>query len=195
MRWEILNYLIEKNGYNSYLEIGLAGGTNFKKIKCDNKTSVDPARGEYKHSQPDYLMKSDEFFKKNQSMFDIIFIDGLHHADQVYKDIINSLECLNPAGTIVCHDMNPDNELNQQVPRKTKIWYGDCWKAFVRLRTERDDLSMCVIDTDCGLGVIRPGVQDKLSINSEFYEDYNNFVKNKKEWLNLITIEQFKNEK
>lgn len=197
MRWKVINYIIKKNKYTSYLEIGVDEGINFKKIKCASKISVDPAEGQYVDSEPDYIMTSDEFFHKKKFMFDIIFIDGLHHSDQVYKDITNSLKCLNPNGTIVCHDMNPVSEESQRIPREANanVWHGDCWKAFVRLRVERDDLNMCVIDTDCGLGIIRPGTQERLLVDSEFYENYNNFVENKEKWLNLITFKEFKNEK
>ena len=40
-------------------------------------------------------MTSDEYFKKFKDKFDLIFIDGLHHYNQVEKDIYNSLEILN----------------------------------------------------------------------------------------------------
>ena len=41
-RTEILNGLIELNGYQSYLEIGLGDGANFRHIKCDVKVGIDP---------------------------------------------------------------------------------------------------------------------------------------------------------
>ena len=66
-------------------------------------------------------MTSDEFFEQNKEKFDIVFIDGLHHSEQVYKDILNSLNILNEDGTIICHDMNPTEEFRQIVPRKLAI--------------------------------------------------------------------------
>ena len=91
-RYEIINLLIVKNGYKSYLEIGLDNGLNFSKIKIDNKKSVDPALGQYSHAKPTYKLTSDDFFKQNKDKYDIIFIDGLHHSEQVYRDIKNSLD-------------------------------------------------------------------------------------------------------
>ncbi len=53
---------------------------------------------------------------------------------------------------------------------------------------ERDDLEMCVIDADMGLGVIRRGSQEKIELAELTYE---NFDKNREEWLNLTSLNQF----
>ncbi len=74
----------------------------------------------------------------------------------------------------MCHDMNPLNEASQTFPRVGKRgtpWNGDCWKAFVQLRMECDDLEMCVIDADWGLGIIRKGSQKKLVATDLTYEN------------------------
>ena len=94
-------------------------------------------------------------------MFDVIFVDGLHVYEQVYKDIINSLKFLNKNGYIICHDMNPPTEKHQAVPRPTDQgqWNGDCWKAWIQIRTERNDLTMHVVDMDWGVGVVKKGKQ------------------------------------
>ncbi|MDB4082087.1 class I SAM-dependent methyltransferase [Candidatus Pelagibacter sp.] len=47
---------------------------------------------------------SDEYFKKNNEKFDIIYIDGWHEAPQVYKDLNNSWNSLNTNGLIICDD-------------------------------------------------------------------------------------------
>ena len=192
-RTEILNFLIDRFGYQRHLEIGMDYGKNFKKIKCKYKVGVDPAIGEYSHANPTYLMTSDEFFKQNKEMFDIVFVDGLHEHTQVYRDIVNSLNVLSDGGTVVCHDMNPLTEASQVFPRANKRgqpWSGDCWKAFVQLRMERNDLKMCVIDADWGLGIIQTGSQKKLEKADLTYENFN---KNRKEWLNLVSEADFRN--
>jgi hypothetical protein len=71
----------------SYLEIGVSGGENFQKIRCENKVGVDPEPT----SPATIFLPSDDFFKQNKETFDVIFIDGLHHSDQVLRDINNSL--------------------------------------------------------------------------------------------------------
>ena len=40
-------------------------------------------------------------------------------------------------------------------------WTGDVWKAIAKIRIERDDLQIKVIDTDYGCGIIRIGENKK----------------------------------
>jgi predicted O-methyltransferase YrrM len=134
-------------------------------------------------------MTSDEFFHQNEETFDIIFIDGLHEREQVYRDIYNSLLWLNQNGTIIVHDLLPTKEEHQIVPRISKQWTGDVWKAWVDVRIENQMLEMFVVDTDWGVGVIRKGIQNLLKINCEI--NWENFTLNKKEWLHLISPETF----
>tara|TARA_B100000941_G_scaffold129808_1_gene91707 strand:+ start:137 stop:742 length:606 start_codon:yes stop_codon:yes gene_type:complete len=49
---------------------------------------------------------SDNFFNKNQNMFDLIYIDGNHLFDFVKRDIINSLKFIKQDGIIVLDDYN-----------------------------------------------------------------------------------------
>jgi hypothetical protein len=55
---------------------------------------------------------------------------------------------------------------------------------------ECDDLEMCVIDADWGLGIIRKGSQKKLVATDLTYENFN---KNRNEWLNLVSEADFEN--
>jgi len=182
-RTDIINHLIKKIDAKSYLEIGVREPEgNYNSIECENKVAVDPVP----LGEGIIALTSDAFFKQNKQTFDIIFIDGLHVADQVERDITNSLAVLNPGGYIICHDMNPTEELMQTVPIQTNgAWTGDCWKAWVKLRSERGDLSMFVLDTDYGVGVIQKGEQEIISLN-ELRLTYSNLEANRKEWLNLI---------
>ena len=188
-RHDIINTFIRKYDYKFYLEIGFQNGVNYNKIAIKHKTGVDPDP----NSSAPQKMTSDEYFKNAQERgekYDIIFIDGLHHSEQVYKDIQNALVILKPNGTIVCHDMNPTNEGMQKVPRETKAWTGDCWKAFVKVRSERNDLEMYVVDTDWGCGVIRRGGRDGLDLKGQTLT-YDNLEKNRLDWLNLRTPDEF----
>tara|TARA_R100000544_G_scaffold37198_2_gene27781 strand:+ start:312 stop:890 length:579 start_codon:yes stop_codon:yes gene_type:complete len=186
-RTEIIQKLITKVGAESYLEIGMGPGKNFNEIICNKKVCVDPTP-----TVPvTFSLTSDDFFKQNKDKFDIVFIDGLHWSEQVYKDITNSLEVLNDGGYIICHDMNPHSEFIQRYPqpKKESEWTGDCWKAWVKLRTERDDLNMCVINTDYGCGVITRGKQDKLIVSGELTWDL--LDSDRTNLLNLISVVKF----
>ena len=91
-RSEVINEIIHKYELDNplYLEIGVWHGDTFKDINTNNKDGVDP--NQYcECSYVNYKMTSDEFFKNHiNKKYDIIFIDGLHTAYQVSKDIFNS---------------------------------------------------------------------------------------------------------
>lgn len=194
-RQEIIQKLINHIGARSYLEIGLGNGEVHNNIDCKIKVGVDPC--EYpitkKHNiQPTFKLTSDDFFAQNQDTFDVIFIDGMHEASYVEKDINNSLSCLNDGGYIVCHDMNPLTKKSQIFPRIQSYWHGDVWKAWVKIRQTNPNVSMCVIPEDCGLGIIQKGSQELLDIKG-LDVTYENLKKHRKEWLNLISLEEFLN--
>lgn len=185
----IINQLIQNNNYKSYLEIGVNYKKNcFDQIICDSKTSVDPCHLD----SYDFNMTSDDFFQINTSKFDIIFIDGLHTAEQCYNDIINSLNILNNNGTIVVHDTNPPTEfhsLEKQYGKTKNVvakdnWNGSVWKSIFKLRKIRNDLVIQTYDVDWGVTIIRRGESDLLDIDNEFYS-YNIFDKYRREILNI----------
>lgn len=189
-RFDIINAYIEKYNYKSYLEIGCQWGLNFKEIKLHNKICVDPDI----KSSADLKMTSDNFFKYYHKTFDIIFIDGLHIEDQVDRDIQNSLNCLNEGGTIILHDCNPVAEKHQlETWDGSCPWNGTVWRSFVKLKNKRLDLEMFVIDTDFGCAIIREGIGKPYE--SLFFDidnlTYDGLQKNRKEYLNLITVEEF----
>jgi predicted O-methyltransferase YrrM len=190
-RTEFIQSIIDRIEAKSYLEIGTQYGYNFDKIKCQKKVGVDP-----KEYDREYLkMTSNEFFNQNKDTFDVIFIDGLHHSDQVIEDVENALMCLNDKGVIVCHDCNPRSKEEQEIPeRHLKSWTGDVWRAFLYFRRFRELTTIC-FDIDTGMGFIqkRP-VIDTLDLSYEdiqlmTYEDFNN---NRERLLNLKDEDYFK---
>lgn len=186
-RYDIINHLIRTHGYKSYLEIGVCNPKDcFDKIMIDFKIGVDP------NGAATYTMTSDEFFAQNvTARYDIIFIDGLHIHEQVLKDIENSLTRLHDGGTIVMHDCLPEEEYQQLREGISGMpWNGDTWKAFADMRCTRSDLAMCVIDTDWGCGIVKPGCQLLYSKpKSDWTWDI--FVVNRQELMNVITVEEF----
>lgn len=186
----ILNSLIHKIGAKHYLEIGSFNGETFDQILCLNRVSVDPQNPQPKSGGIHHNTDSDDFFQNNVESFDVIFIDGLHHADQVYKDIENSLNFLNEGGVIVCHDMNPIDEKHQRIPFSGGTWNGDCWKALVNIRKNYPDLHVSTVDTDHGCSIItRILPANPIMVSDDL--TYENLDKNRKSWLNLIDVQQF----
>lgn len=47
---------------------------------------------------------SHNFFQKNNKKFNVIYIDGSHFYDDVKKDFINSMNCLDDGGVLICDD-------------------------------------------------------------------------------------------
>ncbi len=156
---QLLNALIEKYGLKSYLEIGVQNPwNNLLKININKRVGVDPDVNEYESKQTFiYKKTSDEYFNAYckdviGAPFDLIFIDGLHHADQVKRDFENSLRCLSDNGFIVIHDVLPENEEGTKVPRETKQWWGDVYKWAMRVRNQKGvNVKTFNIDNGCML--------------------------------------------
>ncbi len=179
-RIEIINTLIKENKYKSYLEIGVNHKKHcFDKIVCDKKISVDPSNVD----TYDFNMTSDNFFEINKDMFDIIFVDGLHTAEQVEKDIINSLIILTNGGSIVVHDTNPPTELHCTENPVHLEWTGTVWKTIFMLRSTRADLVFKTYMDDWGVTIITRGIGKVLKLQNPYFS-YNIFAENKKLILN-----------
>ena len=190
-RWDIINRLIKQYGMTRYLEIGTQKDDCLSRVECEFKVGVDPSPLWHSITSSDefYKITSDDFFAINMREFDIVFIDGLHHADQAFKDINNALRIINHEGAVVVHDCNPILEESQIIPEPVVAsWNGDVWKAWVRMRS-RDLLSMRVINTDHGVGIIQWGVGERLDIPEEDLT-FENLQKNRKEWLNLKEVDE-----
>lgn len=194
-RWDVLNKLIGQYGYSSYLEIGTRLKETFDKIGCDRKVSVDPAKN---HIQYDFNMTSDEFFRQNTQKFDLIFIDGLHLAEQVEKDVANALEVLNVGGAVVLHDTNPPTEFHQleslaasqQTPAGVR-WNGTVWKAVYKLRSTRSDLVFVTYDCDWGVTVVTRGASTPVAVPNTYYS-YQIFEAHREEILNLVPCDPWR---
>ena len=193
IRTDIINYLIEKYKYKSYLEIGVQyPHSNFHKIEIESKTGVEPYPITELH---DTIIKatSNEFFAelKDNEKWDIIFIDGLHTREQCLADILNSLKHLSPNGTILVHDCLPTAEYQTTHEDNGREWTGDVFKSIVDIK-EKDGLDVSTIDTDWGIGCIRFNA-DNVGFENQIDLDWDNYQLLKHELLNIKTIDQWKN--
>jgi SAM-dependent methyltransferase len=185
---DVVNLIRARHDYQSYLEIGQgAKDETFDSIGCKIKIGVDPDR----RSNASFQIPYDEFFAQNTLTFDLIFINGLHEANQVEKALANAMKVLKPGGTIVMHNLNPIAPGQQTVPQPAgqDAWKGDVWKAWVKLGAAHDDLDMHVINFDTGIGIITRGKQSKLKLPAEL--TYQALDANRKEWLKLIELNAF----
>jgi len=203
-RYDVINFLLSAtNRENIYLEIGVRNpADNFNKINAAIKCSVDPGL-EFKENPVDFILTSDQFFDQiregkilNKDIrFDVIFIDGMHTAEQVDRDIQNALDFIKDDGFIVLHDCNPPTEWHARETHDYRLspaqnaWNGTTWKAFVNWRS-RLDVYSCTVDTDWGVGIISKQINfgAPSKIENPFFE-FEILLKNKKECLNLMNFE------
>ena len=193
-RTDIINHLIKQKGYKSYLEIGVQyPQSNYELVNVDYKVGIEPYPiGDWsnKNIMP---VTSDEWFKDLQEKYDIIFIDGLHTREQCLADILNSLKHLNEGGCILVHDCLPTAEYQTTHEDNGREWTGDVWKAIVDIQSN-NDVEVCTIDTDWGIGFIRKKQSDKLNNEIEQIElDWSAYESMRNGLLNIKTIEQWKN--
>ncbi|MEO0794833.1 MAG: class I SAM-dependent methyltransferase [Verrucomicrobiota bacterium] len=205
-RSTVINYLLSYlSRETTYLEIGVRNPNhNFNKIAADHKFSVDPGV-EYKENPVDFKLTSDEFFagmKRGDllpdTLFDVIFIDGLHLAEQVDRDIANALDHIKDDGFIVMHDCNPPTEYHARedfgyhFSPAGGYWNGTTWKAFLKWRSNPSVFSCC-IDSDWGVGVLSKtkNVGKSTTSLNPFFE-FSVLEANREDALNLISFEELK---
>jgi len=138
-RVELLNTLIERYEYQSYLEIGVRSPElYFNSIRVMKKIGIDPGLPAPRPPSPEPVatvrpeillqaqaapapvpagnpallgMSSDTYFMMHHRIkFQLIFINGDHSHEQAGRDIDLAIEHLLPGGTVVVHDVNPLHE-------------------------------------------------------------------------------------
>lgn len=220
MRWDIINKLIEENNYKSYLEIGYYKGWSFDRVNAQFKMAVDPnpckmpyMKGWMSHPELGYSYEegeysllhrdrprevivkstSDDFFSKlpEDTLFDIIFIDGLHEHTQVDRDISNALRHLSKEGRIVLHDTNPPTYLHT-TRGLDGCWTGDVYIAACR-RLSSGVLTGYTVNTDWGVTVF----QAETCVDNRILQDdgieWTRFDAEREQLLNLISPQDFLN--
>lgn len=202
-RFHIINALLKHTHQRRYLEIGVRNpADNFDRIAADFKVSVDPGV-ETQENLATFPLTSDEFFRKlgngeiklERPQFDVIFIDGLHLAEQVYRDIQNALTVISDVGFVVLHDCSPPTihhareNFREQGPA-THFWNGTGWKAYQRFRTESNKRCF-VVDVDWGVGVIVNHDENpayRLSADANPFFEFNAMDSNRTKILNLVGV-------
>jgi SAM-dependent methyltransferase len=203
-RTDLLNHLAMEHNLKTYLEIGVQDRKqNFDKIICRTKVGVDPdpnARAEWCTTSDDFFLQWQEFRDRRlaeYNSFDLVFIDGLHTAEQVQKDFENALKILSPNGFIVIHDCNPEKEEHTIVPRPkpTGHWNGNVFQFAITIASphygyeEGYPERPVTVDVDNGCLVYRHGQWSGFGVVACLAWGW--FDKHRKEYLNLISWEDF----
>jgi hypothetical protein len=217
-RKQVIHALMRARNLKNYLEIGVFNGHIFFRVKSRFKVAVDPffrfSTGRkiiktlinpYNFYNQYFQKPADDFFAQDATRvignrkIEISLIDGMHEYAYALRDAENTLKYLSNNGVIVMHDCNPlTKEANVsfaewEARQFTGTWNGDVWKTIMHLRT-RGDINVFVMDCDHGLGVITRSKPESVlpytpqQIASFTYEDFN---KNRREWINLKPAEYF----
>ena len=184
-RTEIINGIIKKHGFKSYLEIGVNDMKNFNAIECDSKIGVDPnVEGEKIITQT-----SNEFYASEGGLdyYDCIFIDGDHTYKQSKNDLENSLQHLKEGGLILLHDTNPNNIKEITPNNNGKAWCGEVWKTV--LEAKWDGYVIQTIPDDYGLTIIT-GEQKKFEGEVKQVTPQE-FIKNKSILMNFVSYNDY----
>ena len=194
-RAEAINMIAKKINAKSYLEIGVQTGKTFRAVDMPFKIGVDP---DPQWVDQTHLMGSDQFFSMNKQTFDIIFVDGLHHREQVYRDINNALKVLNDGGVILVDDCAPKKEAYQTSNPTAIHWTGDVWRAWLRIRGRFSSWKTCTYDIEFGLGCMYEP-KEVQNVDREYREQlmiaaeksYQEFNDRFEELLDLKTTDDF----
>lgn len=144
-----------------YLEIGVDTGASLAAVHPRTRAiGIDPA------TPPDRVVPphaeivtatSDDYFASGalDATVDLAFIDGLHHHEQVLRDLAGVEAHLAPGGVVVIDDVIPLNAQTATRERTTTFWTGDVYKAVIVLARARPDLRLRVVPCrNAGLAVL-----------------------------------------
>lgn len=206
-RIDIINHLVRRYFPKQchYLEVGVSDPNHcFNWIQASDKMGVDPGL-EHGPGAVKYPYTSDEFFHRLEAgdldvdsthKWNIIFIDGLHLAPQVFRDMVNSLNHITSPGFVILHDANPPTSNHahsdhERYMQERVAWNGTVWKAVYHYRTQ-PCYHTVTVDTDWGVTVIDTRYQQEPIPNFNPWLEYGIMARDRERSLGLISPQQFR---
>ena len=199
LRWFVATWATSPSSRpRDYLEIGCENGRNFEAVRRalpagSTATCVDPDVT----SRATFFQTSDAFFASlpSRRRFELVFVDGLHTAEQAYRDAMHALAHLADDGAVILHDVNGGTKAVSSAQRDAPgIWNGDVWRAIVALRTHADlDIVTADFDFGCAIVVRRPNTDplSELPLHHAPVEmSYEALHANREQLLRLMTFRQ-----
>jgi hypothetical protein len=150
-----------------YLEIGVLWGNTFENVRADERVGVDPYPSIDVRRLPTnatyHAVTSDEFFESLSptDSFDVIFLDGLHTAEQTYQDLAHAIRHLKVGGAVIIDDTVPsdvasaipDEDQSRRMRAELGLsggqWHGDVFRVVWILNSYHPELRWATI-TDRG---------------------------------------------
>jgi hypothetical protein len=175
-RHEVVQGLLALFEAPRYLEIGVSRGGTFHAVRAAEKVAVDPrfvfdvAEAQRLNPTARYFqVTSDRYFGQivdPDERFDLVYLDGLHTAEQTLRDLLNALEFLKPDGIVVIDDVKPVTALaaipdratfarvRQYLHSPAKAWMGDVYKVVWFIETFLQQLSWRTVAENHGQAVV-----------------------------------------
>ncbi len=183
----------------AYLEIGVNKGMTFNALTAKTKVAVDPkflfdtkAVSQEVPGTSFHETTSDDYFGNiatRDTAFDVIYLDGLHTAEQTIRDLINAISFLKPNGVIIIDDVFPSSYV-ASLPnrRETRLirqasgdtagaWMGDVYRLVFFVETFCQQFSYCTVNNNHGQLVMwrepRGSVPDRTlaQVGEKAYKD------------------------
>jgi Macrocin-O-methyltransferase (TylF)/Methyltransferase domain len=138
----------------SYVEIGCRLGRSLSLARCES-VAIDPdfeIRADLRAPTRLFRQTSDDFFAAHDletligGKLDLAFVDGMHRAEFVLRDILNLEKHAAHHSVIVLDDVLPEQIEWTSRERLTQIWTGDVYKVIPFLRKHRPDLTIRVFE-------------------------------------------------
>lgn len=145
-------------------------------------------------------MTSNTFFafwgRNNLETYDVHFMDQLHIADQVTKDIKNALKMSTEKGNVILHHCHPPHPAFAREDYGASIrakgsWSGTTYKAAWEFAWT-GCYEMKIVDADWGIGVIDKSKTREERPNPNPYFEWNQFEALRKSSEVLIKLDDFK---
>lgn len=146
-----INSLISRYPDARYLEIGVCRGETFRAINAASKVAVDP-RFLFEVPPPEegisyHQTTSDDYFRTiaKDSVFDVVFLDGLHVFEQTFRDFCNAVCHTHEHSIIIIDDTIPSDPYSalrdqKEAVRqrrahgsKSRAWHGDTFKTIIAI--------------------------------------------------------------
>lgn len=148
---------------DQYLEVGVAQGLTLERVAVSHRCGVDPEPQFDFEKLPAGVSffhgTSDEFFTQldPHRKFDLAFLDGLHHWQQTYRDLLSTLNHSKVGSLILIDDVVPDDELSAMTDYAAALaakdaagihdgrWHGDVFKLLQVLSDHHPELGFVLL--------------------------------------------------
>lgn len=179
-------------GSKSYLEIGVEHGYTFEAVVATHKTGVDPNFRFSKRILSRNITldesKSDDFFRKAElnDKFDLIFIDGLHTAEQTWRDFVNSTSHLVSGGVIIIDDTVPNDrysaEIDYEITYKKRRdagiyddyrWHGDVYRVIMKIVSTYPQIRIATLEDQPNPFTICWNIPNSIDVSDTFIPQIN----------------------